>query len=37
MEGNNQFWLYPVIIIAGILQAWGSPMNSALQKSLSNP
>lgn len=37
MEGNNQFWLYPVIIIAGILQAWGPPMNGALQKSLTNP
>ena len=37
MEGNNQFWLYPVIIIAGILQAWGPPMNGALQKSMTNP
>jgi transporter family-2 protein len=37
MEGNNQIWLYPVIIIAGLLQAWGPPMNGALQKSLTNP
>ncbi len=37
MEGNNQFWLYPVILIAGILQAWGPPINGALQKSVTNP
>lgn len=37
MENINQSWLYPVIIIAGLLQAWGPPMNGALQKSLANP
>ncbi len=37
MESNNQVWLYPLIIVAGALQAWGPPMNGALQKSLSNP
>ncbi|QXV66329.1 DMT family transporter [Mucilaginibacter achroorhodeus] len=37
MENNNQIWLYPLIIVAGALQAWGPPMNGALQKSLSNP
>ncbi|QXV63759.1 DMT family transporter [Mucilaginibacter sp. 21P] len=37
MQNTNQFWLYPIIIAAGLLQAWGPPMNGALQKSLSNP
>ena len=37
MEGNNQIWLYPLIIIAGVLQAWGPPMNGALQKAVTNP
>jgi len=30
-------FIYPLIIVAGILQAWGPPMNGALQKSLVNP
>ncbi|TPG67277.1 DMT family transporter [Hymenobacter nivis] len=30
-------FIYPLIIAAGILQAWGPPMNGALQKSLVNP
>lgn len=30
-------FIYPIIIVAGILQAWGPPMNGALQKSLVNP
>jgi len=30
-------WLYPVILIAGALQAWGPPMNGALRKALVNP
>ena len=30
-------FLYPLIIAAGMLQAWGPPMNGALQKSLTNP
>ncbi|TLU71919.1 DMT family transporter [Lichenicoccus roseus] len=30
-------WLYPIILIAGALQAWGPPMNGALRKSLTNP
>jgi transporter family-2 protein len=37
MQPNNSFWLFPLIIIAGILQAWGPPMNGALQKSMTNP
>jgi transporter family-2 protein len=30
-------WLYPIILAAGALQAWGPPMNSALKKALTNP
>lgn len=37
MQVNNQLWLYPLIIIAGALQAWGPPMNGALQKAVTNP
>jgi bacterial/archaeal transporter family-2 protein len=29
--------LYPIILIAGALQAWGPPMNGALRNSLTNP
>jgi transporter family-2 protein len=30
-------WLYPIIIVAGLMQAMGPPMNGALRTSLSNP
>jgi bacterial/archaeal transporter family-2 protein len=33
----NVFWLYPLILAAGALQAWGPPMNGALRVSLTNP
>jgi len=26
MENISAAWLYPIIIIAGVLQAWGPPM-----------
>jgi len=29
--------LYPLILIAGALQAWGPPMNGALRRALLNP
>jgi bacterial/archaeal transporter family-2 protein len=29
--------LYPLILIAGALQAWGPPMNGALRNALTNP
>ncbi len=37
MQNISAAWLYPIILMAGILQAWGSPMNGALRKSLGNP
>jgi transporter family-2 protein len=30
-------WLYPLILAAGALQAWGPPMNGALRQALTNP
>lgn len=30
-------WLYPLILAAGALQAWGPPMNGALRQGLTNP
>ena len=37
MDSIGSAWLYPIILVAGVLQAWGPPMNGALRKSLSNP
>jgi transporter family-2 protein len=37
MENISAAWIYPIIIIAGVLQAWGPPMNNALKKALINP
>ena len=37
MQNISSAWLYPLILIAGALQAWGPPMNGALRKSLENP
>jgi hypothetical protein len=36
MENLSAAWLYPAILIAGTLQAWGPPMNGALRNSLQN-
>lgn len=30
-------WLYPIILAAGALQAWGPPMKGALRNALTNP
>lgn len=37
MESIGAAWLYPIIIVAGVLQAWGPPMNGMLRKTLINP
>ncbi len=37
MDGISATWLYPIILVAGALQAWGPPMNGALRNSLTNP
>lgn len=37
MQELSAAWLYPIILIGGILQAWGPPMNGALRQSLTNP
>jgi transporter family-2 protein len=37
MQNISAAWLYPLIIVAGALQAWGPPMNGALRSALTNP
>ena len=37
MQNISSAWLYPLILIAGALQAWGPPMNGALRGALNNP
>jgi transporter family-2 protein len=37
MENLSAAWLYPIILTAGVLQAWGPPMNNALKKALVDP
>ena len=37
MDGISSAWLYPIILVAGALQAWGPPMNGVLKNSLTNP
>ncbi len=37
MQNIGAVWLYPIILVAGALQAWGPPMNGALRTSLTNP
>ena len=37
MQTISPAWLYPIILIAGALQAWGPPMNHTLRVSLQNP
>jgi transporter family-2 protein len=37
MQEISAIWLYPIIVAAGLLQAWGPPMNGTLRSSLTNP
>jgi len=37
VENISSAWLYPIILVAGALQAWGPPMNGALRSALANP
>jgi bacterial/archaeal transporter family-2 protein len=37
MQNLSAVWLYPIILVAGALQAWGPPMNNVLRNSLENP
>ena len=37
MQSLSAAWLYPLILVAGALQAWGPPMNGALRAALNNP
>ncbi|MFC7478619.1 DMT family transporter [Dankookia sp. GCM10030260] len=37
MQSLSAAWLYPLILAAGALQAWGAPMNGALRQALENP
>jgi arsenical pump membrane protein len=40
LEGGSSMQallLYPIILVAGALQAWGPPMNGALRNALTNP
>jgi bacterial/archaeal transporter family-2 protein len=37
MQDLGAVWLYPIILVAGALQAWGPPMNGALRSALTNP
>jgi transporter family-2 protein len=37
MQNISAAWLYPLILVAGALQACGPPMNNALREGMQNP
>jgi bacterial/archaeal transporter family-2 protein len=37
MQNLSAAWIYPIIIVGGLLQAWGPPMNGALRNAFTNP
>lgn len=37
MNDLSPAWLYPIVLIAGALQAWGPPINGALRNAMTNP
>src|ERR1700727_554894 len=37
MQNISASWIYPIIVVGGLLQAWGPPMNGALRNALTNP
>ncbi len=37
MTASSTLWLFPLIVVGGVLQAVGGPMNNALRVSLVNP
>src|SRR5580704_8767080 len=37
MQNISAAWIYPIIVVGGLLQAWGPPMNGALRNALTNP
>ena len=37
MESISAAWLYPIILVAGALQALGPPINGVLRNALTNP
>ena len=37
MQNISAAWLYPIILLAGALQALGPPMNNALRNAMDNP
>src|ERR1700727_135975 len=37
MQNISAAWIYPIIVVGGLLQAWGPPMNGALRNALVNP
>jgi bacterial/archaeal transporter family-2 protein len=37
MQNISAGWIYPIIVVGGLLQAWGPPMNGALRNAVTNP